>query len=136
MAGDERRVHARRAEEYDIAHGAGLAMSAEGHAIQSVRICQSSEDINAKTVIANTWSLALICLDDMASQRDAIENWVTQATTWSTSLSTLQEEPEDTSEVLSLAFERMREEVREHKRLDSEFLRFRAAMSPADVPVD
>ena len=113
VAGDERRVHAMSAEEYAIAHGAGLAMSAEEYAIELVRIFRLSEDINAKTVIANTWIFALIGLDDMASLRDAIEIWVTQATTWSTSLSTLQEEPEDTSEVLSLArTERMREGAR------------------------
>ena len=136
MAGDERRVQARRAEEYDIAHGAGLAMSAEDHAIELVRGIQLSEDIQAKTVIANTWIIALVGFDHMASLRDAHENWVTQATMWSTSLSTMQEEPEYTSEVLRLAFERMREEMREHNRCDSEFLRSRAAVSQADAPVD
>ena len=51
---DESRVHATSADEYAIAHGAGLAMSAEEHAIELVRIIRFSEDINAKTVIANT----------------------------------------------------------------------------------
>ena len=73
----------------------------------------------------------------MEGLRDAIVNWVTQATIWSTSLSTLQEEPEDTSEVFSFARTmRMREEMRQYEWLDSEFSRFRAAMSKVDVPID
>ena len=86
-ARDERRVQARRAESYDIAHGAGLAMSAEYHVIELVRIIQLSEDIQANTVIADTWIIALINFHHMASLRDAIENWVTPATMWSTILS-------------------------------------------------
>ena len=59
------------ADEYAIAHGAGLAMSADEYAIQWVRI---SENINNKTVIANTWILALIGLDGMEGLREAIEH--------------------------------------------------------------
>ena len=131
---DESRVHAMSADECAIAHGAGLAMSAEECAIEWVRI---SENIYDKTVIANTWILALIGLDGMEGLREAIVNWVTQATMWSTSLSTLQEEPEDTSEVLSLARTmRMQEEMRQYELLGLEFSRFRAAMSKVDVPID
>ena len=53
---------------------------------------------------------------------------------WSTSL---QEEPEDTSEVFSFARTmRMREEMRQDEWLDLEFFRFRAAMSKVDVHID
>ena len=53
---------------------------------------------------------------------------------WSTSL---QEEPEDTSEVFSSTRTmRMQEEMRQYELLGLEFSRFRAAMSKVDVQIE